>query len=192
MSLAAVVVLVLVVVSVIYVIGIYNGLVGLKNSVSKAWANIDVLLKQRHDEIPKLVDTCKAYMKHERETLEGVMRARAAVATASDAEDMRALGTAESALRQGLGKLFALAEAYPDLKAVDQFNHLQNRITGLENAIADRREFYNDSVNLNNVGVQEFPAVLIANLFGFGSRQLLRFSAEETADVNVQALFRSA
>jgi LemA protein len=192
MTLTTIVVLVLLVIATVYIIGLYNGLVGLKNAVSKAWANIDVLLRQRHDKIPKLVETCKAYMKHERETLESVMRARSAVAAASGAQDMNALGTAESTLRQGLSRLFALAEAYPDLKAGEQFLHLQKRITGLENAIADRREFYNESVNLNNNGVQEFPAVLIASLFGFRAAQLLRFSAEETHDVNVGALFKNA
>lgn len=187
-----IVILVLLAIVAIYVVGLYNGLVGLKNGVTKAWANIDVLLKQRHDELPKLVEACKAYMKHEREVLENVIRARSAVANASEAHDINALGRAEGALRAGLSRLFALAEAYPDLKATEQFSHLQSRITGLENAIADRRELYNDSVNLNNVGVEEFPAVLVANLFGFKRHPLLRFAAEETKDVDVRALFGNA
>jgi LemA protein len=134
---------------VVYIIVIYNNLVSLKHNISKAWANIDVLLKQRHDELPKLVETCKQYMQFEQETLEKVMAARSSVAQAQQQGDIPALGQAEGALRLGLGGLFAVAEAYPDLKADETFQHLQARITGLENAIADRREFYNESVNVN-------------------------------------------
>ena len=177
------------VVLVAYVIVIYNNLVGLKHGVSQAWSNIDVLLKQRHDELPKLVETCKQYMKHERETLEEVMKARAAVASAREAHDVDGLGQAEGMLRLGLGNLFAVAEAYPDLKANESFRHLQTRITGLENDIADRREFYNASVNANNVRIEQFPDVMVARLLGFGSAELLEFEAAEIADVNLAGLF---
>ncbi|MCB1773584.1 MAG: LemA family protein [Gammaproteobacteria bacterium] len=173
-----------------YVIIIYNNLVNLKHAVSQAWSNIDVLLKQRHEELPKLVETCNAYMKHERETLEKVMQARAAVASARESQDIGGLGQAEGMLRLGLGNLFAVAEAYPDLKANESFQHLQNRITALENSIADRREFYNASVNANNVRIEQFPDVAVARLLGFGSAELLEFAAEETADVNLQGMFR--
>lgn len=105
----------------IYFIMIYNALVNLKHNVSKAWSNIDVLLKQRHDELPKLVETCKQYMKFEQETLEKVMRARADVAAAREAHDVRSLGQAEGALRIGLGNLYAVAEAYPELKTNETF-----------------------------------------------------------------------
>ncbi len=172
-----------------YAVLIYNNLVALKHAVSQAWANIDVLLKQRHDELPKLVETCKQYMKHERETLEAVMRARSAVAEAGERGDMGALGEAEGLLRMGLGKLFALAEAYPDLKANESFQHLQRRISALENSIADRREFYNAAVNANNVRIEQFPDLLIARAFGFGPAQLLEFAEAEKADVNLKALF---
>ena len=101
------------------------------------------------------------------------------------------LGAAEGALRIGLGQLFALAEDYPDLKANETFLHLQGRITGLENSIADRREFYNESVNLNNIGIEEFPDVIIARFFNFKSFQLLEFEESELADVNVGGLFQS-
>ncbi len=111
----------------IYGIMIYNNLVRLKHSVTQAWSNIDVLLKQRHDELPKLVETCKQYMKFEQETLERVMLARSAVASARQQGDIGAVGSAESALRLGLGNLFAVAENYPDLKANDNFLHLQSR-----------------------------------------------------------------
>jgi LemA protein len=118
----------------IYFIMAYNSLVSIKNNVEKAWANIDVLLKQRHDELPKLIDTCKQYMKHEQETLEKVIQARSRVSSARESHDVAALGAAENVLRSGLGQLFALAESYPDLKANEQFLHLQSRISGLENS----------------------------------------------------------
>mgnify|MGYP002713058650 CR=1 FL=1 len=177
---------------VLYGIVIYNNLVRLKHNVSKAWSNIDVLLKQRHDELPKLVETCKQYMGYEQETLEKVMQARAAVSAAREQGDVAALGPAETQLRLGLGNLFAVAEAYPDLKANESFQHLQARISGLENAIADRRAFYNDSVNLNNVRIEQFPDVIIARWFNFIAATLLEFSEEEKTDVDVGALFNNA
>jgi LemA protein len=168
---------------------LYNGLVRLKHGVSKAWSNIDVLLKQRHDELPKLVETCKQYMQHERTTLERVIAARSAGASAREQHDVGALGKAESSLRAGLGQLFALAENYPDLKANDSFQHLQQRISGLENAIADRRELYNEAVNLNNVRIEQFPDVILARMFAFKAAELLQFSEEEKADVDLKSLF---
>jgi LemA protein len=175
----------------IYVVSIYNHLVRIKHNVSKAWSNIDVLLKQRHDEIPKLVETCKQYMKFEQETLERVMQARSRVSEARQNQDVPGLGLAEGALRMGLGQLFALAEDYPELRANESFQHLQSRISGLENTIADRREFYNESVNINNIGIETFPGVIVARLFRFGARVLLEFEASEIADVSVKQLFDS-
>ncbi len=125
------VILALIVATVIYLIVIYNRLVNLKHNATKAWSNIDVLLKQRHDELPKLVSTCKEYMKYEKDTLEKVIEARSRAASARAAGDIGALGAAEGALRIGLGQLFALAEDYPDLKANETFQHLQARISGL-------------------------------------------------------------
>ncbi len=174
---------------VMYMVTLYNNLVSLKHSVAKAWSNIDVLLKQRHDELPKLVETCKQYMGFEQETLEKVMQARSAVAAARERGDVSSLGPAESQLRMGLGNLFAVAEAYPDLKANETFKHLQQRISGLEDSIADRREFYNESVNANNVRIEQFPDVIIARMLGFTARDLLVFSDEEIKDVDVKALF---
>ena len=179
----------LLVVVVVYAIMLYNNLVTLKHNVNKAWSNIDVLLKQRHDELPKLVETCKQYMGYEQETLERVMKARAAVSAAREAGNVGALGAAESQLRLGLGNLFAVAEAYPELKANESFQHLQARISGLENAIADRREFYNESVNVNNIRIEQFPDVIVARMFAFGPRELLEFSEEEKADVDMKTLF---
>jgi len=176
---------------VVYGIFIFNQLVALKHNVGKAWSNIDILLKQRHDELPKLVETCRQYMKFEQETLEKVMQARSQVANAREAQNVSALGQAEGALRLGLGNLFAVAEAYPELKTDETFKHLQARITGLENAIADRREFYNDSVNVNNVRIEQFPDTVVARMFGFNFFPLLRFVAEETIDINVKQLFNT-
>jgi LemA protein len=176
---------------VLYVISIYNYLVRLKHNVSKAWSNIDVLLKQRHDEIPKLVETCKQYMKFEQDTLVKVMQARSRVSQARQSQDVPGLGMAEGALRLGLGQLFALAEDYPDLRANENFQHLQGRITTLENTIADRREFYNESANINNVGIETFPDLIVARLFSFGPRDLLEFETSEIADVNLKQLFES-
>lgn len=174
---------------VIYLVIVYNGLVICKNNVAKAWANIDVLLKQRHDELPKLIDTCKQYMQFEQETLEKVIKARGQVIRASESQNLSALGKAESQLRSGLGGLFALAESYPELKANEQFQHLHARITGLENGIADRREFYNESVNIYNIRIEQFPDVLIARRFNFTAKEMLSFSAPELQDVDVGKRF---
>lgn len=176
-------------VSILYCVAIYNRLVSLKHDTAKAWSNIDVLLKQRHDELPKLVETCKQYMKHEREVLEKIMQARAGVSAAREAADLPALGAAEGRLRRCLGGLFAVAEAYPELKADLSFRNLEARISNLENALADRREFYNETVNANNVRQEQFPDILIARLFAFKPFALLEFGAEETADADVRALF---
>lgn len=179
----------IVVVALIYAISLYNHLVNVKHAVAKAWANIDVLLKQRHDELPKLVEVCKQYKQFEQETLQRVIAARSQVQSARESQDIGALGRAEGALRAGLGSIFAVAEAYPELKANEHFMQLQTRITSLENGIADRRELYNEAVNINNVQIEVFPASLIARSFGFGEKPLLEFSSAEKADVDIKTLF---
>jgi len=184
-----VVILALSVAAIVYFVGIYNGLVGLRENVKVAWSNIDVLLKQRHDELPKLVEACKRYMQFEQETLEKVMRARASVEQASTSGNVAAVGAAEQQLRAGVGRLFAVAENYPQLKTDETFKQLQGRITALEESIADRRELYNDQVNLNNIRVKVFPDVVIAKKFGFASAQLLEFTNEEKRDVDLGAIF---
>ena len=189
MSVFALVMIAGLVVAGIYGVMVYNSLVQVKHNVSKAWANIDVLLKQRHDEIPKLVEVCKQYRQFERDTLQRVIEARSRVFQASQAQNMPALGQAEGALRAGLANLYAVAEAYPELKTNEQFMNLQTRISALENAIADRREFYNESVNINNVRIEQFPDVIIAGMFNFPARQLLEFEEEEKRDVDVKQLF---
>ena len=174
-----------------YIISLYNNLVRLKHNVSQAWSNIDILLKQRHDELPKLVDTCREYMQYEQETLTRVIEARSQVSSAREKQDLKGLGQAESQLRLGLGNLFALAEDYPDLKANESFQHLQSRISGLESSIADRREFFNASVNIYNVRIEQFPDLIIAKQMNFTARDLLEFKKAELTDVNIGQLFKS-
>lgn len=177
------------VVLLIYAVNLYNQLVTVKHGVTQAWSNIDVLLRQRHEELPKLVEACRQYMQYEQATLERVISARNAVSQARDRSDVKQLGQAETALRSGLGQLFALAENYPQLQASSSFQHLQQRISGLENGIADRRELYNAAVNINNVRIEQFPDVLIARYFNFQPAELLRFSEAEKADVDLRQLF---
>lgn len=192
MSIGAIVFLAIVAIGAVYGITLYNGLVELKHAVAKHLANIDVLLRQRHDELPKLVETCKQYMGYEQETLQKVISARQRVATAQISGNIQELGKAETGLRRELGQLFALAEAYPELKANDTFQHLQQRISGLENAIADRRETYNESVNNNNVRIEQFPDLIFARLFNFKPFQMLEFAEADMADVDVKSLFAKA
>ncbi len=191
MALPGLILLAVILIAVFYVIFIYNNLVSLKHAVSKAWSNIDVLLKQRHDELPKLVEVCRQYMQYEQDTLEKIIKARSAVMSAQDKGDIKGLGQAENALRFGLGNLFALAENYPELKANNSFQQLQARISQLENSIADRREVYNEAVNLNNVRIEQFPDVLIARMFNFKDFDLLEFTEEAKRDVNIRNLFNT-
>jgi LemA protein len=174
-----------------YAVTIYNGLVRVRNGVKLAWSNIDVLLVQRHDELPKLIAVCKGYMQHERETLESVVRARDSVEGARSCGNVASVSVAEGALRTGLSSLYAVAERYPDLKANDLFRNLQTRISALETAIADRREIYNDAVNALNVRLETFPDVLIAKPFGFAPAAMLKFSTAETGDVDLKPAFGS-
>jgi LemA protein len=190
MSIGLLIALVAIVIAGAYAVVIYNGLVALKHNIAKSFANIDVLLKQRHDELPKLIETCRQYMQYEQNTLERVIKARSQVASAQQQHDVRALGRAEGELRAGLGQLFALAENYPELKTDETFRRLQQRISELENAIADRREIYNEAVNNNNVRIEQFPDALLARGFNFKAFQLLEFSAAEKNDVDIAALFK--
>ena len=146
------------------IISVYNMLIMLKNNVAKAWSNIDVLLKQRLDELEKLVDVCKTYMKYEQETLQKVISLRSLISNAGGINERL---QAEGALAGALKTLFAVAENYPDLKADNNFAQLRQRISYLENEIADRREFYNESVNLYNIKIAQIPTVLIARPLGY-------------------------
>jgi LemA protein len=188
MTLTLLVVLGLIIVVALYATAIYNNLVRLKHSVARAWSNIDVSLKQRHDELPKLVAVCKEYMGYEKDTLERVVRARGEVYSAHARGDVRRLGSAETELRAGLDRLLAVAENYPDLKANQSFQQLSQRISQLEDTIADRRELYNDSANLNNIRLEQFPDALIARVFAFKPFELLEFK-DAHGDVDIAKLF---
>lgn len=173
--------LVLAVIVIAFVVGIYNRLVALRNRYKNAFSQIDVQLKRRYDLIPNLVETAKGYMKHERETLEAVIAARNQAVTASqkaaqnpgDPSSIQGLAGAENALTGALGRLFALVESYPDLKANQNMTQLMEELTSTENKIAFARQAYNDSVTTYNTGREQFPAVIIANMFGFTEAQLL-------------------
>jgi LemA protein len=166
----------------LYGVGIYNGLVSLKHAVDRAWANIDVLLKQRHDELPKLVDTVKGYMTHEREVLQRITEARAHMQSARTVEEK---SEADGAVRGALGRLFAVAENYPELKADSAFQGLQQRISELEESIADRREFFNHSVNSLNVRIEQIPDVFLAQVMNLQARTLFRAEEQDRQDVRI-------
>ena len=160
------------------VIGIYNGLVRAKNQVQNAWRQIDVQLKRRHDLIPNLVESVKDYMSYEQETLRQVIEARNRAVAATGPEQAI---PAETALTGALGKLFALAENYPQLKANETVSRLMEELATTENKIAFARQFYNDSVMANNNRVESFPANLIANSFGFKTSPYFEVPEAETA-----------
>ena len=167
---------------VFYSIVIYNGFIAMKNSIERDWSNIDVMLKQRYDELPKLIKVCEGYMQHEQKTLEAVIKARSAVSNAgSDTQKL----AAQNALSETLKSLFMVVERYPDLKADKGFLQLSNRITELEDQIADRRELVNAAVTIYNTRLEQFPDVIVARLFNFSSRQLWKIDAAHRQDVEV-------
>ncbi len=166
-----------------YIIGMYNGFVRLKNDIDKAWSNIDVLLKQRADELPKLIASVKGYMKHERGLLETITNARTAF---MKAKTVAAKAAADNIISGALKTLFAVAENYPNLKANENFMQLQARISGLENEIADRREFYNDAVNTYNIKLESFPDRILGQLMKLGKREMFKAEGESRKDVKVE------
>lgn len=184
---ALLVVVGLIVVVALFIIGKYNGLVTLRNRFKNAWAQIDVQLKRRYDLIPNLVETTKGYLKHERGTLEAVIAARNSASTANtrvsgnpgDPEAMKALSSAEGALGATLGRLFALTEAYPDLKANTSMNQLMEELTSTENKISFARQAYNDSVMGYNTAREVFPTNIIAGMFNFGPAESFKVEAPE-------------
>lgn len=167
MSTTAWIILGIVVVIVIWAITVYNGLVAMRQRVDQSFADIDVQLRQRHDLIPNLVETVKGYAAHERGTLDAVVQARNTAVAAPGVEQKVA---AENMLTGALGRLFALAEAYPDLKANTNFQQLQSELADIENKLAAARRFFNNAVQEYNTGIQQFPAVLFAASFGFHQR----------------------
>ena len=168
---------------VVYIVILYNELVRLRNDNDRSWANIDVLLKQRHDEIPNLVETVKGYMQHEQQTLLAVTQARAA---SMNAASIGQKATADLMMTGALRGLFAVAENYPQLKANENFLKLQTRISELEERIADRREFFNDDVNTYNIRIQQLPDVFIAGLMHLQHRDLFKVTDEDRQDVDVK------
>jgi len=168
MSTSTIIVLAVIVVVVVWAIGVYNGLIAMRQRVNQAFADVDVQLKQRHDLIPNLVETVKGYAAHERGTLDEVVKARNAAMTAQGPAQQAA---AENMLTGALRQLFALSESYPDLKASTNFQQLQAELTDLENKIAAARRFFNNAVQEYNTGIQRFPAALFASSFGFAPKE---------------------
>src|SRR3989344_5777807 len=171
-----------VILAVAYAVGIYNGLVRVTQNVDKAWANIDVILKQRHDEVPKLSGVCEGYKNFERSTLESVIKARSEYTTASNPnQKVSAAGHLTGALRG----LLAVAESYPDLKTSQNFLQLQQRVSALEGQIADRREFFNDSVNVYNIRIKQIPDLFVAGPMGLAPRTLYQVAEADKQDVKI-------
>jgi len=178
MSVSTIIVLVVIVVIIGWAISVYNGLVSMRQRVNQAFADIDVQLRQRHDLIPNLVETVKGYAAHERGTLDEVVKARNAAMTAQGPVQQAA---AENMLSGALRQLFALSEAYPDLKASTNFQQLQAELTDLENKIAASRRFFNNAVQEYNTGIQRFPAALFAPAFGFTPKEFFDLGDERKA-----------
>lgn len=175
-------IMIMLAVSLIFVIITYNGLIHLKNNIEKSWSNIDILLKQRYDEIPKLVEICKGYMNYEKDALEAVIQARSMLSSAKNYKDY--INNQEQ-LGMALKSLFAVAEKYPELKADMMFSRLQSRITELEDSIADRREMYNEVVTIYNIRREKFPDLFIASLFKFQESQLWEINPAHREDVKI-------
>ena len=165
-----------------YVVGLYNSLIQVRNNIDKAWKNIDVLLQQRHDELTKLIDAVAGYVKHEREVLDSLTKLRVGYEQAGSTEEKVRL---ENQLNRGVQKLRAVWESYPTLKASENFLQLQNRVGGLESGIADRREFFNDSVNVYNIQIARFPEMLLARRMGYGRHEFLEVPEELKKDVRI-------
>ena len=183
MTIVLIILVVLVVLFGLYLVVLYNGLVALRNRIENAWAQIDVQLKRRYDLIPNLVETVKGYATHEKETLDAVITARNMAVNAQGAQDQAA---AENMLTGALKSVFALSEAYPDLKANQGFLQLQEELTGTEGRIAYARQFFNDVVNKYNTKIQSFPAVIIAKRMNFVEREYFEADDESRGPVQVQ------
>ncbi|HKY78077.1 MAG TPA: LemA family protein [Acidimicrobiia bacterium] len=183
MGIVLIILIVVVVLLGIYLVVLYNGLVALRNRIENAWAQIDVQLKRRYDLIPNLVETVKGYAAHEKGTLDAVIQARNMAMNATGPHDQ---ANAENMITGALKSVFALSEAYPDLKANQNFAQLQEELTGTESRIAYARQFFNDVVNKYNTKIQSFPAVFIAKRFGFVEREYFEADDESRGPVQVQ------
>jgi LemA protein len=183
-TLGVLVILAVIVIGIImYLVGIYNNLVTLKNDLERSFANIDVLLKQRHDELPKLIETCKGYMQYEQKTLQAVTEARAAYTRATTPADK---AQADNMITGALRTLFAVAENYPELKANTNFMQLQGRITELEEKIAGQRTRYNEDVNAFNIRIAQIPDMFVARMMNLQPHPLLQVAAADREDVQVK------
>ena len=176
------IILLILIIFLISLVIIYNGIIRLRNNIDKSWANIDVLLKQRSNEIPNLVNAVKGYMKHEKETLEKLTKIRSYIIKEKTLSKKAA---ADDMISELLKSIFVVAENYPNLKAGENFLKLQGRITGLENELADRREFYNDSVTIYNIRIQSFPDLMVARLMHVSPVELFKATAEDKKYVKV-------
>ena len=176
-------ILLIIVIFIGYFVSIYNSLVLLRNNIGKAWSNIDVLLKQRHDELTKLLESVKGYMNFEKEVLIKVTQARSAYV---QARTMPEKAQADNVMSSTLKSLFAVSENYPELKTNQSFIQFQNRITEIESQIADRREFYNDSVNTFNTRIAQLPDVFIAKIFNYTPRELFKATDADRQDVTIK------
>jgi len=165
-----------------YAFTIYNNLISLKENIKKSWSNIDVILKQRHDEIPKLISVCESYTQFEKGILDRLMKARE---NYFGAKGVSKKAAASSEVTAALGGLFAIAENYPELKSNEHFMNLQNRISHMEETLADRREFYNDSTNNYNIRIQQIPDVLVAGFLNYQKEELFQVSEQDKQDVKI-------
>ena len=183
MSYVVIFVLVLILFSLIsWFLTVYNGLIQVKENIKKSWANIDVLLMQRSDEIPKLVKVLKSFVKHEKKMFDSIMEARSFYLSASSVSEK---ADADNEMSSALKSIFALSEAYPELRSNDNFLKLQERISGLENDIADRRELYNESVNNYNIRIQSLPDAFIANSMNLVSEEMFKVDEKKKKDVDI-------
>ena len=177
------VILVLFLLAVFYAFSVYNGIISLKNNIEKAWANIDVVLKQRTDLIPNLVESVKGYMKYEKAVLTDITKLRTQMISAVTPGQKAA---ASEGISSALKTIFAVSEKYPDLKASQNFLKLQEQLSAMENQIADRREFYNDSVLLYNTRIHSLPDVIVAKLLGFADKEYFRAGEDEKAPIQIK------
>ena len=161
---------------------VYNGLIQVKENIKKSWANIDVLLMQRSDEIPKLIKVLKSFVKHEKKMFDNIMDARTSYLGASSVSEK---ADADNQMSEALKSVFALSEAYPELGSNDNFLKLQERISGLENEIADRRELYNESVNNYNIRIQSLPDMFIANTLGLPQEVMFKVDENKKKDIDI-------
>ena len=183
MNIVFIFVIVLIIIGIIsWFFTVYNGLIQVKENIKKSWANIDVLLLQRSDEIPKLIKVLKSFVKHEKKMFDNVMDARTSYLGASSVSEK---ADADNRMSEALKSVFALSEAYPELGSNDNFLKLQERISGLENEIADRRELYNESVNNYNIRIQSLPDIFIANILGLPPEEMFKVDENKKKDIDI-------